>query len=254
VSDRFSVAGRVVYVSGGSRGIGLELAQAFAADGATVVVSARDEAALAATGLPYAVCDIADADAIERTVDGIVAEHGRIDVLLNVAGVNFRHAAETFPIEELDRILAINVRGSYLVARAVGRVMVAAGSGKVLNVASIHTHESLSGVSAYGASKGAIGALTRALAVEWAPFGVQVNALGPGFVVTDLNRALWESGELRGWVEARTPAGRLGQPGDLVGSALFLCSAASDFVTGQVLYVDGGLTAGSGWPLDVPGR
>ncbi len=111
---------------------------------------------------------------------------------------------------------------------------------------------SLSGVSAYGTSKGAIASMTRALAVEWASRNVQVNAIAPGFIRTDFNAALWEDARIRTWAEQRTPAGRLGQPCDLAGAAIFLASAASDFMTGQVLYVDGGLTAGSIWPLVVP--
>jgi NAD(P)-dependent dehydrogenase (short-subunit alcohol dehydrogenase family) len=215
-------------------------------------VSARNEQALKATGLPYQVCDIADAAQIDRCVENILGQFGRIDVLFNVAGINFRHAAENFPVDKLDEILRINVRGNFLMARACGRVMLAQKSGKVINVASLHTHESLAGISAYGTSKGAIGSMTRALAVEWAAYNIQVNAIAPGFVRTDLNAALWENPEIRNWAESRTPAGRLGEPRDLIGTAQFLASAASDFLTGQVIYVDGGFTAGSVWPLKVP--
>jgi NAD(P)-dependent dehydrogenase (short-subunit alcohol dehydrogenase family) len=251
--DLFSVQDRVVLVSGGSRGIGLALAQACRERGARVIVSARHEDTLRATGLPYECCDVADPEAVDRTVGRVVQQHGRLDVLYNVAGINFRHAAATFPVERLDEILAVNLRGSYLMAAACGRVMVAQRRGKVVNIASLHTSQSLPGVSAYAASKGAIGSLTRALAVEWAPANVQVNALAPGFIETDLNRKLWEHPAMRGWAEGRTPAGRLGVPADLVGAALFLASAASDFVTGVVLDVDGGYQAGSAWPLEYPG-
>lgn len=252
MQDLFSVRDKVVLVSGGSRGIGRAVAQAFAEAGAHVVVSARHERALAATGLEYEVCDIADSAQIRRCVDNVIKRHRRLDVLFNVAGINFRHAAETFPEERLDEILAVNVRGNYLLACACGRVMIPQRRGKIINIASLHTHFSLAGVSAYGASKGAIGSMTRALAVEWAQYNIQVNAIAPGFIRTDLNRALWEDPEIRSWAERRTPAGRLGEPPDLIGAAIFLASAASDFVTGQVLYVDGGLTAGSTWPLQVP--
>jgi NAD(P)-dependent dehydrogenase (short-subunit alcohol dehydrogenase family) len=181
-----------------------------------------------------------------------VEQFGRLDVLFNVAGINFRHAAETFPEDKLDQILGINVRGNFLMARACGRIMVEQKQGKIVNIASLHTHESLAGVSAYGTSKGAIASLTRALAVEWAGRNVQVNAIAPGFIRTDLNAALWENAEIRTWAESRTPAARLGVPDDLIGTAIFLASRASDFMTGQVLYVDGGFTAGSVWPLTVP--
>jgi NAD(P)-dependent dehydrogenase (short-subunit alcohol dehydrogenase family) len=252
MDELFSVKDKVVHVSGGSRGIGLAIAEAFHRAGARVIVSARHEQALQATGLPYEVCDVADGAGIGPAVNRIVERFGRLDVLFNVAGINFRHAAETFPENKLDEILAINVRGNFLMARACGRIMVEQKQGKIVNIASLHTHESLAGVSAYGTSKGAIASLTRALAVEWAARNVQVNAIAPGFIRTEFNAALWENAEIRNWAESRTPAARLGIPGDLIGTAIFLASQASDFMTGQVLYVDGGFTAGSTWPLTVP--
>jgi NAD(P)-dependent dehydrogenase (short-subunit alcohol dehydrogenase family) len=252
MDELFSVQGKIVHVSGGSRGIGRAVAQAFGRAGATVIVSARTERALKATGLDYQVCDVADAAQIERCVNSIVKEYGRLDVLFNAAGISFRHAAETFPQEKLDEILGVNVRGSFLMARTCGRFMVAQGSGKIINIASLHTHFSLSGVSAYGTSKGAIGSMTRALAVEWAASNVQVNAIAPGFIRTDMNAKLWTSSKMLDWVKERTPARRFGEPRDLIGAAIFLASAASDFVTGHVLYVDGGFAAGQTWPIDVP--
>ncbi len=252
MEDLFSVQDKVVHVSGGSRGIGRAIALAFHQAGARVVVSARNAQTLAATGLEYEVCDIADGAQIQRCVDNIVQRHGRLDVLFNVAGINFRHAAETYPEARLDDILAVNVRGNYLMAQACGRVMIRQRKGKIVNIASLHTGFSLAGMAPYGASKGAIGAMTRALAVEWAQYNIQVNAIAPGFIRTDLNKVLWENEKIRAWALERTPAGRLGEPPDLVGAALFLASAASDYITGQVLYVDGGLTAGQTWPLTVP--
>jgi gluconate 5-dehydrogenase len=251
-NELFSVQDKVVHVSGGSRGIGRAIADAFSAVGATVVVSSREEAALQATGLAYEVCDVTDAVAVERCAASIEKRFGRIDVLFNVAGINFRHAAETFPPDRLQAILDVNVKGNYLMASACGRRMIERGRGKVVNIASLHTLQSLAGVSAYGMSKGAIGSMTRALAVEWAAHNVQVNAIAPGFIVTDLNRKLWDDPTLRGWVEARTPSHRLGQPSDLIGISIFLASSASDFITGQVIAADGGFTAGSTWPLEVP--
>lgn len=252
MNDLFSVADKVVHVSGGSRGIGRAIAQAFAQAGAKVVVSSRDEATLKATGLPYVVCDVTSAAQVEQCVSTIVERFGRLDVLFNVAGINFRHAAETFPADKLEDILNVNVKGNYLMARTCGRVMVEQKRGKVINIASLHTLQSLAGVSAYGMSKGATGSMTRALAVEWAAHNIQVNAIAPGFIVTDLNRKLWEDPTMRNWVEARTPAQRLGEPSDLIGISIFLASSASDFITGQVIAADGGLTSGSTWPLTVP--
>jgi gluconate 5-dehydrogenase len=248
----FSLKDKVVHISGGSRGIGRAIAEAFQAAGAQVVISARSEQPLKASGLDYEVCDIADAAQIERCVQSIEKRFRRIDVLCNAAGVNFRHAAETFPVEKLDEVLAINVRGTFLMARACGRLMVAQGSGKIINVASLHTFMSLPGVSAYGMSKGAIGSMTRALAVEWAARNVQVNAIAPGFIRTDMSADLWRNTKILEWAQKRTPAQRLGETGDLIGAAIFLASRASDFITGQVLYVDGGFVAGQPWPLEPP--
>lgn len=252
INKLFSVKDKVVHVSGGSRGIGKAIADAMQQAGARVVVSSRTESDLKATGHQYQVCDIADAGQIKRCTDDIVSQFGRLDVLFNVAGVNFRHAAETFPDDKLDQILDVNVRGNFLMARNCGRVMVEQKQGKVINIASIHTHLSLAGMTPYGASKGAIGAMTRALAVEWAAYNIQVNAIAPGFIRTDLNKVLWQEPKILEWALERTPSARLGEPSDLVGTALFLASGASDFMTGQVLYVDGGLTAGTTWPLQVP--
>src|SRR5208283_4278118 len=243
MNELFSVEGRVVLVSGGSRGIGLSIAQAFHKAGAKVIVASRQEQTLQATGLDYRVCDVSDAGQIKRCVDDIVEKFGRLDVLFNVAGVNFRHVAETYPEEKLDAILAINVRGNFLMARDCGNAMIRQGSGKIINIASLHTHLSINGMVPYAASKGSIGSMTRALAVEWAQYNIQVNAIAPGFILTDLNAKLWENPTMLNWAKERTPAGRLGKRDDLIGAAIFLASAASDFITGQVLYVDGGLTA-----------
>jgi len=146
----------------------------------------------------------------------------------------------------------VNLRGNYLMAQACGRARIERRRGKIINVASVHTHFSLAGMAPYGASKAAIGAMTRALAVEWVRYNIQVNAIAPGFIRTDLNRALWEDEKIRTWALERAPAGRWGERADLVGAAIFLACAASDHVTGQVIYVAGGLTAGQSWPLVAP--
>ena len=252
IDPMFSVQDKVTLVNGGSRGIGLAIANAMHKAGAKVIVSARTEQSLKATGLDYQVCDITDPRQSQSCVDRIVENYGRVDVLFNVAGINFRHAAESFPLDKFDEILAVNVRGSFLMARACGSAMLANCSGKIVNVGSLHTHQSLAGASAYGTSKGAVASMTRALAVEWAARNVQVNAIAPGFIRTDLSATLWEDPKVLQWANERTPAARLGEPVDVVGAAVFLASAASDFITGQVLYVDGGFTAGQTWPLTIP--
>jgi NAD(P)-dependent dehydrogenase (short-subunit alcohol dehydrogenase family) len=249
----FSLVDNVVLVSGGSRGIGRAIGLALRDLGANVIVSGRDASSLHATGLEHVVCDVRDEVTIQGSVQEIVQRFGRIDALFNVAGINHRQAAFEFPVETWDEVFAVNVRGAFLMAREAGRVMAHQGRGKIVNIASLHSHQSLPGVAAYGASKGAMASMTRALAVEWAPRGIQVNAIAPGFIRTDLNTSLWERPQLLAWAIGRTPAARLGLPEDLLGTAVFLASRASDFMTGQVLYVDGGLTAGSPWPLEIPG-
>jgi NAD(P)-dependent dehydrogenase (short-subunit alcohol dehydrogenase family) len=252
MDELFSVKDQVIHVSGGSRGIGRAIADACHQAGARVVISARTQATLEASGLPYEVCDIADPAQIERATAAIVQRFGRLDVLFNVAAINFRHAAETYPSEKVDDLLAVNVRGNFLLASASARVMIKQHRGKIINFGSFQGYMSLAGVAVYGGTKGFIETMTRALAVEWAACNVQVNAIAPGFIQTDFNKPLWQDPEIHGFAVARTPAGRWGTPADIVGTALFLASRASDYVSGQSLFVDGGLSAGQTWPLKVP--
>ena len=252
MDELFSLKDKVIHVSGGSRGIGRAIADACHLSGARVVVSARTQATLEATGLPYEVCDVADSAQIERCVQSILSRFSRLDVLFNVAAINFRHAAETFPAEKVDDLLAVNARGNFLMAQACARPMIEQRQGKIINIGSFQGYMSLAGVSVYGSTKGFIETMTRALAVEWAAYNVQVNAIAPGFIQTDFNKALWQDPQIHAFAVARTPAGRWGTPADIVGTALFLASPASDYMTGQTLYVDGGLSAGSAWPLVVP--
>ena len=263
----FSVAGQVVLVSGGSRGIGRAIAEGFACRGARVVIASRDAASLedAARGIARAAeafgsgcelhpveilaCDVAKADDIRRLVDSVLARHGHIDSLVNVAGVNRRKPALEVTEDDYDFILDINLKGAFLLSQAVGRQMVERGSGTQINVASLNTDRPLKNVLPYAVSKAGIAHMTRALAVEWGPSGVRVNAIAPGFILTDLTRKLWSLETMQAWGMANTPQRRLGQPEDMVGAALFLASQASAFMTGQTLYVDGGFTAGWNWPI-----
>lgn len=257
--DLFSVADQVVLVSGASRGIGLALAQGFAERGARVVITGREAATLdqEAAGLSAAarhpvvpiVCDVAKKADIDRTVERTLAEVGPIDVLLNVAGVNRRKPAEEVTEEDFDFILDINLKGAFLMAQAVGRGMLARGRGNQIHVVSLNNYAPLPWVLPYAASKAALGHLTRGLATEWGPQGVRVNAIAPGFILTDLSKALWANPVMRAWGEQNAPLGRLGVPEDLVGTALFLASEASAYMTGQVLFVDGGFSAGLPWPI-----
>jgi len=250
----FSVAGQVVLVSGGSRGIGRAIAAGFVRRGATVVITGREQATLAATaqeiGARAMVCDVASSQAIAALAQQVIAEFGRVDTLLNVAGVNRRMLAEKLSEADYDFVMDINLKGPFLLSVAIGKHMLARGQGNQINIVSLNNDRPLRGVLPYAASKAALGHMTRSLALEWGPRGVRVNAIAPGFVLTDLTRKLWSQQKMQDWGMTNTPLRRLGEPDDMVGTALFLASAASSFMTGQVLYVDGGFGAGLNWPID----
>ena len=259
--DLFSVAGQVVLVSGASRGIGRALAAGFAARGAQVIITGREAATLeqAASELSTSetrvrplVCDVAEPDSIAELMEKVAAEFPRVDTLLNVAGVNKRKRVETFTVEEFDFILDINLKGAFLLSQHVGRRMLEQQGGSIINIDSLNTYAPLRGVIPYAMSKAGVSMMTRGMAMEWGPQGVRVNAIAPGFILTDLNRKLWSEPTMQNWGHTNTPLRRLGEPGDLVGTALFLAAPASAFMTGQVLYVDGGISAGILWPIDLP--
>ncbi len=258
----FSVAEQVVLVSGGSRGIGRAIAKGFVERGARVIVTGtRDQtvqegvAAIAAAvpGAHYAptprACDVADPRQIAELAEWMLAQFGRIDTLVNVAGVNRRKPALDVTEDDYDFILDINLKGAFLLSQAVGRHMVERGQGSQIQIASLNTDRPLKNVAPYAMSKAAVGEMTRSLALEWGSYGVRVNALAPGFILTDLTSKLWSNETMAAWAGANTPQGRLGRPEDMVGTALFLASPASAFMTGQILYVDGGFTAGWLWPI-----
>jgi len=262
MNNLFSVDDLVVLVSGGSRGIGRAIAGGFAARGAKVVITGRNEDTLAATAkeistgrypVDFVVCDVAAAEKAGEVVDQVVAKHGRVDSLLNVAGVNIRKRSETYTVAEYDYIVNINLRGAFFLAQAAGRHMMArGGGGTVINIESLNTYAPLRGVLPYAMSKAGIGMMTRGLAMEWGPHGIRVNSLAPGFVLTDLTQKLWSEPTMQAWGIPNTPLRRLGVPEDMVGTAIFLASPASAFLTGQILYVDGGFTSGMNWPIDLP--
>ena len=256
----FSVKDQVVLVAGGSRGIGRALAEGFARRGAQVVIAGREMETLDATAReiaasPYAVrpivCDVAKPEAITALVEATLSACGRIDTLLNVAGVNKRMKAENYSVEVFDWILDINLRGSFLLAQAAGKHMISRRAGNIINIDSLNTYAPLRGVTPYAMSKAGLGMMTRALALEWGRHGVRVNAIAPGFFPTDLSRKVWAEEKMQNWAHDNTPLGTLGDVQDLVGSAIFLASAAARFVTGQVLRVDGGISAGINWPIDL---
>jgi NAD(P)-dependent dehydrogenase (short-subunit alcohol dehydrogenase family) len=252
----FSVAGQVVLVSGGSRGIGRSIAQGFADREARVIITGRDAATLNKTaseigqGVRGFVCDVAKAEDIEKLVQYVIQEFGRIDTLINVAGVNRRMRSEKLTEEDYDFVIDINQKGPFLLSIAVGKHMLARGKGNQINITSLNNDRPVKGVVPYAMSKAAMGHMTQALAMEWGPRGIRVNAIAPGFILTDLTKKLWSQPAMKEWGQANTPLVRMGIPEDMIGAAIFLASEASAFMTGQILYVDGGFTCGLNWPID----
>ncbi len=258
--DLFSVAGQVTVVSGGSRGIGRALAAGFARRGAQVVITGRENATLTQTAeeISTGACpvfavvgDVAELEDNRRLIATVVEKFGRIDTLINVAGVNKRKRVETFTPEEYDFILNINLRGLFFLSQEAGKQMIVQKSGTIINIDSLNTDSPLKGVLPYAISKAGVSMMTRGMAAEWGEHGVRVNAIAPGFILTDLTNKLWSNPSMQAWGQANTPLKRLGHVDDLVGTAVYLASAASAFMTGQVLYVDGGISAGTLWPIEL---
>jgi gluconate 5-dehydrogenase len=256
--ELFSVADQVVVVSGGSRGIGQAIAAGFVARGAKVVITGREADSLERTAKEIStgkhpvrsiVCDVADVETHAKLIEQLKSEYPRIDTLVNVAGVNKRKKVETFTPEEWDFILDINLRGTFFLSQAIGKWMVAERHGSIITVDSLNTYAPLKGVLPYAISKAGVSMMTRGLATEWGEYGVRVNALAPGFILTAMTNKLWSDPTMQAWGKTNTPLRRLGEVEDMIGTAVFLASKASGFMTGQVLYVDGGFSAGINWPI-----
>lgn len=256
ILQQFRLDGKVSIVTGASRGLGRAMAEALAGAGAEVVLMGRQLATLEpvaaaitqATGrkaLPVAV-DVSQTVQIQAAVARVMEEFGRIDVLINNAGINRRGPAVEYTEKDWEEVLAANTKGTFFMSQACGQVMIRQRCGKIINILSMTCVMGLPTVVAYTASKSALVGLTKLLAVEWAPYNIQVNGIGPGFFRTELTQAV-QRDQRSDWILHRTPAGRWGEPEDLAGAAVFLASSASDYITGQVLYIDGGMTAGSDW-------
>jgi NAD(P)-dependent dehydrogenase (short-subunit alcohol dehydrogenase family) len=254
VRELFRLEGQVAVVTGGSRGLGLEIAHGLGEAGAAVVVTARRqewlepaERELTAAGARASavVCDVADHEQVTSLAEQVDQRFGRVDILVNAAGISWGASPLEMPLDRWRSVLDVNATGTFLCCQAFGRSMINAGNGKIVNVASvaglIGQDPGMMDAVGYTASKGAVVALTRDLAVKWARLGVTVNAVAPGFFPTRMTKSLIEQGETR--LAAAAPMGRIGRPGELKGVVLFLASAASSYVTGQILAVDGGMTA-----------
>ncbi len=249
MSKLFSLDGRVALVTGASRGLGWAIAEALAEHGAHVVLSSRDPAALDGRAAELVkrgqsaqtrAFDAADRAAGAEAVAAVHSEHGRLDILVNNAGINHREPLADFNDGDWDRVIETNLTAVMRLSRDAGRHMAARGHGRIINTASIMSLVARPGIAAYVASKGGLAALTRALAVEFGPRGVNSNAIAPGYIVTDMNTALKADPEFDSFVSGRTPLGRWGEPRENGAVALFLASDASSYVTGTSLVVDGG--------------
>jgi 2-deoxy-D-gluconate 3-dehydrogenase len=246
----FDLTGRVAVVTGGNGGIGLGMAQGLAAAGAIVVVAARNaakaEAALAALGgrSTFVPLDVADESSCRAMIDATAERLGRLDILVNNAGSSIRKPPETYSAAEWHTVLDTNLTGAFFCSQAAHPVMKRSGGGKIINIGSMFALFGSAYAAPYAASKGALVQLTKSLAAAWAPDNIQVNAVLPGWIDTELTRdARQQVAGLHERVLARTPAGRWGVPHDLAGIAVFLSSASSEFVTGAAIPIDGGFSA-----------
>ncbi|MGI9822381.1 SDR family oxidoreductase [Agromyces sp. Marseille-Q5079] len=249
----FDLTGRTALVTGSSQGIGRALAGGLAAAGATVVVHGRDAAKAAraageisdATGARTlsAVFDVTDAAAVDAGIAALEAELGTPDIVVNNAGIQRRAPIAEFSDDDWHELVETNLSSAFHLSRRVARGMIERGSGKLIQIGSVQSQLARPSIAPYAATKGAVVMLTKGLCADLAPHGVQANAIAPGYFATELTQALVADETFSAWVRGRTPAGRWGEVDDLVGALVFLASSASDFVNGQTIYVDGGMTA-----------
>lgn len=244
-----SLEGKTALVTGASRGLGKGIALALAEAGANLALAARSieplkETAKAAREMGREaqplVMDAANLSEVEAAVRKTVERFGRLDILVNAAGTQVRKPALEITEEDWDKVLSINLKAVFFCCQAAGRVMIPQGKGKIINFASLTSVLGIPNICAYGASKGGISQMTKGLAVEWAKYHINVNCLGPGYFRTELTAAVFDDPERRAVILSRIPLGRSGLPEDLAGAAIFLASDASDYVTGQTIFVDGG--------------
>ena len=253
VGKLFDLGGKTALVTGSSAGLGLGMARGLAEAGARVVLNGRDEAKLAAAAqslrqaghrVEARAFDVADDAAVRAAFAGFDAEDTAIDILVNNAGHQLRKPLIEVTSEEWRRIVDTHLTAAFQVGREAARRMIARGrGGKIINIGSLASEIARATITPYTAAKGGIKMLTKGMAAEWAKYGVQANAIGPGYIASDMTRPLMADPEFDAWVKRRTPSARWGAPEDLVGVTVFLASAASDYVNGQIIYVDGGLLA-----------
>lgn len=246
----FDLSGRTALITGSSRGLGFAFAQGLAAAGARVILNGvnaeRLEAAaqdLRAAGheVLTAAFDVADEAQVLAAFARLDAEGVDVDILVNNAGIQFRKPMLELDTEDWRRVIEVNLTSAFVVGREAAKRMAARGNGKIINIGSLTSELARATVAPYTVAKGGIKMLTRSMAAEWSEKGIQANAIGPGYMVTEMNTALLENKEFDAWVKARTPMRRWGLPEELAGTAIYLASDASNYVTGQIIYADGGM-------------
>ena len=249
--ELFNLKGKRALITGSSQGIGYALARGLDQAGAEIILNGRNKEkldksakSLNAKQSLYKLCfDVTDKNETNEAINKFENEIGSIDILINNAGMQYRNPLEDFPSEMFEQLLRTNISSVFNVSQVVARYMIKRGLGKIINIASVQTLLARPGIAPYTATKGAVGNLTKGMATDWAKYGLQCNAIAPGYFDTPLNAALVSDKDFTAWLEKRTPAGRWGEVEELVGASIFLSSSASNFVNGHTLYVDGGITA-----------
>ena len=246
----FDLTGRTALITGSTRGIGFALAQGLAESGARVIVNSRQQVAvtqavekLQALGLKArgAAFDVAEQQSVEAAFEGFDRDGLEIDILINNAGIQHRQPMLELSLQDWNRVLNTNLTAAFMVGRAAARRMIDRGTGgKIINIGSLTSEAARATVAPYTVAKGGIKMLSKAMAAEWAQFNIQANAIGPGYILTDMNEALVNNASFDAWVKNSNPAQRWGRPEELVGTAIYLASGASSYVNGQIIYVDGG--------------
>jgi gluconate 5-dehydrogenase len=249
----FQLADRIALVTGSNGGLGFAIARGLAEAGAVVVLNGRNDEKLqdavsrlrdsGHTVHGYAF-DVTDSEAVDRQTAAIESDLGPIDILVNNAGIQDRRPMAEMPDEVWERVIKTDLTSAFLVSRAVGRLMIPRTRGKIVNICSLMSEVHRPSIANYSAAKGGLKMLTRAMAVEWGKHNIQTNGIGPGYFITEMTQPLVDDPEFNQWICGRTPAGRWGRPEELIGTAVFLAGDASNYVNGQVIYVDGGLLAG----------
>ncbi|SOC28480.1 SDR family oxidoreductase [Thalassospira xiamenensis] len=248
--ELFSLAGKTALITGSSRGLGRAFAEGLAAAGATVILNGTNSERLsqackemsdAGMKVDMSLFDVTDETAIRAAFNRFDTAGMQIDILINNAGIQFRKPMLELDTADWQRVIDTNLTSAFMIGREAAKRMVKRGHGKIVNIGSLTSELARATVAPYTVAKGGIKMLTKAMAAEWGEHGLQANAIGPGYMLTDMNEALTSNPEFDAWVKARTPARRWGRPDELIGTAIYLCSDASNYVNGQIIYADGGM-------------